>query len=121
VIRLGIGDVTEPLAPAIVAAMQPDRPDKPVDVVYLCTPGSGFGPGGEGYFRLSVFNSRANIDAALNRIRRVFGAGCAMRWSFERDMMVRRFGTGPELVWIYGLGEWTASFDPVAAHPVGLA
>jgi LL-diaminopimelate aminotransferase len=33
------------------------------------TPGSGFGPAGEGYFRLSAFNSRANIDAAIARIR----------------------------------------------------
>jgi LL-diaminopimelate aminotransferase len=37
------------------------------------TPGSGFGPAGEGYFRLSAFNSRANIEEALARIRRVFG------------------------------------------------
>lgn len=37
------------------------------------TPGSGFGPGGEGYFRLSAFNSRANIEEALSRIRRAFG------------------------------------------------
>ena len=37
------------------------------------TPGSGFGPGGEGYFRLSGFNSRANIQEAIERIRRVFG------------------------------------------------
>ena len=37
------------------------------------TPGSGFGPGGEGYFRLSAFNSRANIEEAIGRIRRVFG------------------------------------------------
>ncbi len=36
------------------------------------TPGSGFGPAGEGYFRLSAFNSRANIDEALGRIRGVF-------------------------------------------------
>lgn len=37
------------------------------------TPGSGFGPAGEGYFRLSGFNSRANIEEAIARIRRVFG------------------------------------------------
>ena len=36
------------------------------------TPGAGFGPGGEGYFRLSAFNSRANIEEALARIRGVF-------------------------------------------------
>jgi len=39
------------------------------------------------------------------------------RWSLEHGMIVRRFGTGPELVWIHGLGEWSASFDPVANHP----
>lgn len=31
------------------------------------TPGSGFGASGEGYFRLSAFNSRANIEAAVER------------------------------------------------------
>ena len=36
------------------------------------TPGAGFGPAGEGYFRLSAFNSRANIEEAIARIRRVF-------------------------------------------------
>ncbi|MBA3395858.1 MAG: LL-diaminopimelate aminotransferase [Deltaproteobacteria bacterium] len=37
------------------------------------TPGSGFGPAGEGYFRLSAFNSRANIEEAIGRLRKVFG------------------------------------------------
>ncbi|MDB4956733.1 MAG: dapL [Myxococcales bacterium] len=36
------------------------------------TPGAGFGPAGEGYFRLSAFNSRANIEEAIGRIRRAF-------------------------------------------------
>ncbi|MDZ4694401.1 MAG: LL-diaminopimelate aminotransferase [Deltaproteobacteria bacterium] len=34
------------------------------------TPGSGFGPEGEGFFRLSAFNSRENVQEALDRIRR---------------------------------------------------
>ncbi|MEI8357563.1 MAG: LL-diaminopimelate aminotransferase [Deltaproteobacteria bacterium] len=34
------------------------------------TPGSGFGPSGEGYFRLSAFNSRANVEEAVARIDR---------------------------------------------------
>jgi LL-diaminopimelate aminotransferase len=38
------------------------------------TPGAGFGPAGEGYLRLSAFNSRANVDEALERIRRGFAA-----------------------------------------------
>ncbi len=33
------------------------------------TPGSGFGAAGEGYFRLSAFNSRANVEEAMRRIR----------------------------------------------------
>ena len=32
------------------------------------TPGSGFGPSGEGYFRISAFNSRANVEEAIRRI-----------------------------------------------------
>lgn len=34
------------------------------------TPGSGFGSAGEGYFRLSAFNSRANVEKAMQRIRK---------------------------------------------------
>ena len=37
------------------------------------TPGSGFGPSGEGYFRISAFNSRENAEEAVRRIRRAFG------------------------------------------------
>ncbi len=32
------------------------------------TPGSGFGAAGEGYFRLSAFNSRENVEKAMARI-----------------------------------------------------
>ncbi len=35
------------------------------------TPGSGFGSSGEGYFRLSAFNSRENVEEALARMRQV--------------------------------------------------
>ena len=35
------------------------------------TPGSGFGAAGEGYFRLSAFNSLENVREALDRIRGV--------------------------------------------------
>lgn len=35
----------------------------------VCTPGAGFGSCGENHFRLSAFNSRANIDEALQRLR----------------------------------------------------
>jgi LL-diaminopimelate aminotransferase len=37
------------------------------------TPGSGFGASGEGYFRLSAFNSRANIEEAVERFVRAVG------------------------------------------------
>jgi len=33
------------------------------------TPGSGFGEAGEGYFRISAFNSRANVNEAMARMR----------------------------------------------------
>ncbi len=32
------------------------------------TPGSGFGAAGEGYFRISAFNSRSNVEEAMQRI-----------------------------------------------------
>lgn len=35
------------------------------------TPGSGFGAAGEGYFRLSAFNSRENVEEALRRFTSV--------------------------------------------------
>ena len=35
------------------------------------TPGSGFGPSGEGYFRLSAFNSRENVEEAISRVTKV--------------------------------------------------
>ncbi|OUC12784.1 MAG: LL-diaminopimelate aminotransferase [Alkalinema sp. CACIAM 70d] len=36
------------------------------------TPGSGFGAAGEGYFRISAFNSRANVEEAMKRITEKF-------------------------------------------------
>lgn len=35
----------------------------------VCTPGVGFGRCGQGHVRISAFNSAANVDAALQRIR----------------------------------------------------
>ena len=35
------------------------------------TPGSGFGPCGEGYFRLTAFGTYENTVAALERIKRI--------------------------------------------------
>jgi len=35
----------------------------------VITPGSGFGSAGEGYFRISAFNSRANAEEASRRIK----------------------------------------------------
>lgn len=34
----------------------------------VCTPGAGFGKCGEGYVRISAFNSFENVQAAMNRI-----------------------------------------------------
>jgi LL-diaminopimelate aminotransferase len=38
------------------------------DCHVVCTPGSGFGKSGEGYIRLSAFNSRQNVEEAMKRI-----------------------------------------------------
>jgi LL-diaminopimelate aminotransferase len=38
------------------------------------TPGSGFGAAGEGYFRISAFNSRENVEEAMRRITDKFMA-----------------------------------------------
>ncbi len=38
------------------------------------TPGSGFGAAGEGYFRISAFNSRENVMGAMERITAKFRA-----------------------------------------------
>ncbi|MEN9223668.1 MAG: LL-diaminopimelate aminotransferase [Thermostichus sp. BF3_bins_97] len=45
-------------------------------LLHMChvvgTPGSGFGSAGEGYFRLSAFNQRANVEEAMRRITSTF-------------------------------------------------
>lgn len=38
------------------------------EVQVVVTPGAGFGRCGEGFFRVSAFNSRANVDAVVNRL-----------------------------------------------------
>jgi LL-diaminopimelate aminotransferase len=37
------------------------------------TPGSGFGPSGEGYFRLSAFGHKENVIEAVERIKKKWG------------------------------------------------
>ena len=39
----------------------------------VVTPGAGFGAAGEGYFRISAFNSRENVEEVCTRIAKVFG------------------------------------------------
>lgn len=39
------------------------------------TPGAGFGPAGEGYFRLSAFADQETVDEAITRIQRAFAQG----------------------------------------------
>ena len=39
----------------------------------VVTPGSGFGAAGEGYFRLSAFNSREKVHEAVERFQKVLG------------------------------------------------
>ena len=40
------------------------------DAHVVGTPGAGFGKAGEGYFRLSAFNSRENVEEAISRIEK---------------------------------------------------
>jgi len=40
------------------------------DVQIVGSPGAGFGPSGEGYFRLTAFGSREQTEEAVERIRR---------------------------------------------------
>ena len=37
----------------------------------MTTPGAGFGKAGEGYVRISAFNSRANVLEAIARLQKV--------------------------------------------------
>ena len=39
----------------------------------VTTPGAGFGKDGEGYIRISAFNSRANVEEAVTRLAKVLG------------------------------------------------
>ena len=39
----------------------------------VCTPGAGFGRCGEGHIRISAFNSRENVERALERIAAALG------------------------------------------------
>ena len=41
------------------------------DLNVVITPGSGFGAQGEGYFRISAFNSRSNAEEVANRLERL--------------------------------------------------
>jgi LL-diaminopimelate aminotransferase len=38
----------------------------------VCTPGAGFGSCGEGYIRISAFNSYENVVEAMGRIKKIF-------------------------------------------------
>lgn len=41
------------------------------EVQIVGTPGSGFGPSGEGYFRLTAFGSRENTELAMERLKQL--------------------------------------------------
>lgn len=43
------------------------------DAQVVVTPGAGFGAAGEGYFRISAFNSRENVEEVCTRIAKVLG------------------------------------------------
>lgn len=37
----------------------------------VCTPGVGFGPSGEGYFRLTAFGNREDVEEAMERLKKL--------------------------------------------------
>lgn len=39
----------------------------------VTTPGSGFGPAGDGFVRVSAFGSRGNVEEAIQRFRTAYG------------------------------------------------
>jgi LL-diaminopimelate aminotransferase len=41
----------------------------------VCTPGAGFGRCGEGYIRISAFNSHRNVRRAMRRISEALASG----------------------------------------------
>ncbi|MEN6330136.1 MAG: LL-diaminopimelate aminotransferase, partial [Methanobacteriaceae archaeon] len=41
------------------------------EVKVVGTPGVGFGPSGEGYFRITAFNTLENTKEAMNRISKL--------------------------------------------------
>jgi LL-diaminopimelate aminotransferase len=50
------------------------------------TPGVGFGPGGEGFFRLSAFGHREDIEDAVETIMGKLRLGCCSdSWFVIRD------------------------------------
>jgi LL-diaminopimelate aminotransferase len=79
--RCSAKPATRPACPSSAASMPPtsgsvvrrrhqwgmfDKMLEEANVVI--TPGSGFGAAGEGYFRISAFNSRANVEEVCRRI-----------------------------------------------------
>jgi LL-diaminopimelate aminotransferase len=44
------------------------------EINVVITPGAGFGAQGEGYFRVSAFNSRENAEEVARRVKS-FGSG----------------------------------------------
>jgi LL-diaminopimelate aminotransferase len=41
------------------------------EISVVVTPGSGFGAQGEGYFRISAFNSRENAEEVARRLEKL--------------------------------------------------
>jgi LL-diaminopimelate aminotransferase len=42
------------------------------DAQVVGTPGSGFGPAGEGFFRLTAFNTAEKTSEAVSRLKKLF-------------------------------------------------
>ena len=47
----------------------------------VITPGAGFGEAGEGFFRISAFNSKANVDTVCRIISPTQGSTLGRNWN----------------------------------------
>jgi LL-diaminopimelate aminotransferase len=55
----------------------------------VVVPGAGFGRCGEGFFRMSAFNTRPNVQEAVTRIKTLSGGGQS-----GKPRSVRAIGAG---------------------------